>query len=188
MKFKSLAFFGILSLLFYTGCDSKESISEESIAVSDKPVQKQTYPTFKLQTGEGKIMEIVANPEGWVFKGFEGKAVLLDFFATWCPPCKAEIPHLNNLRKKYDGKFEIIGVLVEQNKPQSELDAFIKEFNITYPVSNTDVNFDLANAVGGVKSIPTMFMFNTEGRVVNNYVGMVPEEMLEIDIKKALNK
>ena len=186
MKFKKLAFLSILSIILFSGCDSKEKISEDSV-VEEKIVQ--TTPEFKLKTGNGnEIVNIVADPDGWKFKGQEGKAILLNFFATWCPPCKAEIPHLNNLKKKYGDKFEVIAVLVEQNKPQAEVDAFIKEHDIQYPVSNTETNFELADAVGGVKSIPTMFMFNTEGRVVNNYVGIVPEEMLEIDIKKAIAK
>ena len=190
MKVKNLAFLSILTIVLLSGCDSKDKTSEKATVIKSETAVSlaQQYPTFKLKTGEGKVMEIVANPNGWQFKGFENKAVLLDFFATWCPPCKAEIPHLNNLRKKYKDQFEIIGVLVEQSKPQSELDAFIKEFKIKYPISNTEENFSLASAVGGVKSIPAMFLFDPEGRVVQNYVGMVPEEMLESDIKKALAK
>lgn len=179
MKFKFITFFTIFSLIFFIGCDSKDEATKAEL-------KKKELPRFTLKTDAGQEIVLQATDKGIVFKGYEGKAVLLDFFATWCPPCKAEIPHLNNLRAKYNGKFEIIGVLLEEDKSKAELTDFINEFKIQYPISNTPENFILAQAVGGVKSIPTMFLFGPKGEIVEKYVGMVPEEMLASDIDKAL--
>lgn len=179
MKFKFVTLFTILSLIFFIGCDSKDNASQAKS-------QKEELPKFTLKTHDDKPLNIEATKEGIIFKGYEGKVILLDFFATWCPPCKAEIPHLNNLRERYAGKFEIISVLLEENKTKEEVQNFISEFDIKYPVTNSPENFVLAQAVGGVKSIPTMFLFGPSGEIVEKYIGMVPEEMLASDIDNAL--
>ncbi len=181
MKFKLLGAFTIFLLIFFTGCDSKDTTEKVE-------VKKEETPTFVLKTDLGKTITLEATKEGMIFKGYENKVILLNFFATWCPPCKAEIPHLNNLRERFNGKFEVIAVLLEENKSAEEILGFIKEFDVQYPITNSAENFVLAEAVGGVKSIPTMFLFGTNGDVVEKYVGMVPEEMLASDIEKALSK
>lgn len=167
--------------IIFTGCDSKDEAQK-----SESKVQKVTVPEFNLTTNDGKNIKIIADAKGWKFVGLENKAVLLNFFATWCPPCKAEIPHLNNLKEKYKDQFEVIAVLVEQDKPKALIEEFIKEHSVTYPITNSKENFKLVDAVGGVPSIPTMFLFNIEGKIINKYVGMVPEEMLDSEIQKAL--
>jgi len=183
MKFKKISFLIFFSLIVIlsTGCDSKKEQKQEV-----KQEQKVVIPEFNLTTNDGKSIKIIANPDGWEFPQYKNKAVLLNFFATWCPPCKAEIPHLVALKDKYKDKFEVIAILVEQNKLQAVVDEFIKEHGVTYPIANGPENFKLVNAVGGVPSIPTMFLFNKNGRIINKYVGMVPQEMLDSEIQKAL--
>lgn len=177
MQFKKLAFFTILSLILFTGCDSKTS--------EENQTQEQSN-TFKLTTNDAKTINIEAIENGMIFKEYAGKAVLLNFFATWCPPCRAEIPHLNNLREKYGKDFEIIAVLLEEGKSTLDIQEFIDEYSIQYPITNSNENFAIAQAVGGVRSIPTMFMYNKEGKLIEKYVGVVPEEMMETDIKRAI--
>jgi len=189
MKFKVLAFFAILATLLFSGCDSKENTTEEKDANNQNEAQvieKKIQTTFMLTTQDGKTIEATRTDNGMIFKGYEDKAVLLNFFATWCAPCKAEIPHLNNLREKYAGKFEVIAVLLEENKQQVIVDEFIKNYKIQYPVTNTSENFALADLMDGVPVIPTMYMYDKEGKLIEKYVGIVPEEMLESDIKKGL--
>jgi len=185
MKIKSIAILSLLSIILFSGCDKKEDI-KDSVVVSKQ--QEQKLPTFHLTTSNGKAITIEVTKNGWKFPQYKDKAVMLVFFATWCPPCKAEIPHLINLQKKYKKDFQIIAVLVEQNKDNDILKDFIFSHNITYPVTNSNENFNLANAVGGVSSIPAMFLFNKDGLVFQNYVGAVHEEILESDIKQAIGK
>jgi len=185
MNFKSMALSALLIVSLFSGCDNKKEKVEADDVVAHKAVQEDQF-SFDLTTTNGKTIKIIPNKEGWKFVGYENKVVLLTFFATWCPPCKAEIPHLVALNKKYKDKFAVIAVVVEQNKPNEQMKQFIAEHHINYPIANSDVNFELANAVGGVSSIPSMFLFNRSGKTVQHYVGAVPEELLESDIKKVL--
>ncbi|MBD3829998.1 MAG: TlpA family protein disulfide reductase, partial [Arcobacter sp.] len=109
-------------------------------------------------------------------------------FATWCPPCKAEIPNLIKLQDDYKNDFVVISVLLEEMKTNEEIVDFIKSFNINYTVTNSPENFDLAKSLGGIKSIPTMFLIDKNSKIFQKYVGLVPSEMMEIDIKKVLEK
>lgn len=189
MKFKIVFFLAILSIIFFSGCDSKESQNENNdSSKQEKKVEIEQRKSFILQTTDNKTIEAKITDEGLNFSGYENKVILLNFFATWCPPCKAEIPHLNSLKDKYKDKIEILAILLEENKDNAELDKFIKENNIKYPISNTTENYMLADGIGGVKSIPTMFLYSKSGKLLEKYVGIVPEEMLESDIEKGFEK
>lgn len=195
MKFKNLAFLSILTIALFNGCSDKEKIDENSLADKKEVAQVQQTPTFNLTTSDGKNIKITADiKKGWKFEGYENKVVLLDFFGTWCPPCKAEIPHLNNIREKLKKDFEIIGIDVGPRgggvTSKSELNQFIKEFNIKYPITSGKENNMLFGAVSELNpsgSIPFMILFNKKGEFVQYYIGMKPEEMLYKDITTAIN-
>ncbi|MEA2050574.1 MAG: TlpA disulfide reductase family protein [Campylobacterota bacterium] len=200
MKFKNLALLSILSITLLGGCSDKESIDETVVANKTeqknevKNRQNQQIPTFNLITSTGKSLKIIADVKnGWQFEGMENKVVLLDFFGTWCPPCKAEIPHLNHIREKLQKDFELIGIDVGQRgggkTDSEELKTFIKDFKIKYPVTTGGDNGKLFGAVSELNpngSIPFMVLFNKKGEFVQYYIGMKPEEMLMQDIKKAI--
>ncbi|WP_321311531.1 TlpA disulfide reductase family protein [Halarcobacter sp.] len=184
MQFKKIAFFIISVILVVTGCDSKKDEKQETIEKKEVKfeITSQLMPKITLEK----------TADGIDFKELKGKVVLLNFFATWCPPCKAEIPHLINLKNKYKDNFEIIAVnMGEKNGVLSEdkkIQDFIKEYNINYNVSNHNNNFKIADMMGKVEIIPTMFLFDTTGKTVQKYVGVVPEEMMETDIKRAFRE
>jgi len=186
MNIKNLLVLGILTIILLTGCGDKSDDISESIVDTKEEIQQ--LPIFHLKTTMGKPVTIEVTKDGWIFKEYPNKIVLLNFFATWCPPCKAEIPHLNNLSEKYKDDFVTISILVEKDKSNKEISKFIKQYNIQYPITNSPANFDLANAVGGVSTIPAMFMFNKKGLVIKDYIGAVQEEILDSDIKNALGK
>jgi thiol-disulfide isomerase/thioredoxin len=188
LKFSLVSF---AFLVLFTGCDSKENNTIETIPEVTKitqTIQKQTNKVFELKTTDNKIINISKDKEIWTVEGYHDKIILLDFFATWCPPCKAEIPHLNNIYKQYKDQFEIIGILLEDGKPNSEVQSFIDEYKIKYTITNDAKNQQLASVIGNVRSIPTMFLINLNGKIIQKYVGIVPEEMLASDIKRALKK
>lgn len=178
-----ISIFATTSLLFWSGCSS-ESKKEDAQTVPLKETSKSEKIT--LTSIDGKEIVVTPTEKGFVFSGYENKVVLVNFFATWCPPCKAEIPHLNNLQEKYKDNFLIISVLLEENKSNEEIASFMKYNSINYLITNTPENFKFAKSVGGVKNIPLMFLYDKNGSYSTHYVGAVPEEMIDADIKKVL--
>ena len=185
MQFKTLAFLSILSILFFTGCDSKDK-NEEITETKVQQVEKTTE--FQLKTTDNNIIDIKLENDKIIVKNYPNKIVLLNFFATWCPPCKAEVPNLIKLQNDYKNDFVVVSVLLEEMKTNEEILAFIKEYNINYTVINSPESFDLVKNLGGIKSIPTMYLLDKNSKIFQKYVGLVPNEMMEIDIKKVLEK
>jgi len=172
-------FLSVLCLsIFLGGCDKKEDAKE---MISIKGVATE----ITLNTNSGKKIRAFRSNDGFRFEGYEGKAVLLGFFATWCPPCKAEVPHLISLNEKHKDKLGVLAVLIERDKPKSEIDAFATEYKINYEIAVSPSNQEMMNAVGGVRGIPNMFLFAPDGKLIAHYTGAVPEEMIEDDLKKA---
>lgn len=186
MKFKKLHIFLLFSLLFITACEKKDDIDENLITKSTQDTI--TTKSLTLTTTNNDKITITIEKGKLQVKEYRNKVVLLNFWATWCPPCKAEIPHLVNLQKKYKNDFIVLGILVEKDKSNEMLNNFIEEYKINYPVTNSKANFNLASLVGGVSSIPAIFLFDKTGLMVQNYVGAVQEEILDNDIKKHLGK
>jgi thiol-disulfide isomerase/thioredoxin len=183
-------------ILFFTGCNKKSERNESAASAetqqrAESAIQQKEQEgpsTITLHTTSGEDILLTATPKGIIFGGYEGKVVLLDFFATWCPPCRAEIPHLADIQNAYKGKVQIIGVLMEENKDDLEIQKFEKEFGINFPIANSPANFALSDALGGIRSLPTMVMYDTKGDYFTHYVGAAPQEMIEADIQRALNK
>lgn len=186
MKIK-YAFFLTISLLF-ASCDSKdENIVDKNQTQIDtkQQIKAQTIYPINLKTLHEDIIKVDKINRGFSFSNTSNKAVLLNFFASWCPPCKAEIPHLNNLQKQYKDDLQIIGVLLE-DKDKDEIDQFAKQYNIEYTIAYSKENFKLAKAVGDVKAIPFSILYDKNGTYATHYVGAIPEEMMNIDIQKVV--
>lgn len=103
-----------------------------------------------------------------------GKVVMINFFATWCPPCREEVPSLIRIRKDYsEDSLVLIGASVDEDV--AALEKYVASAKINYPVKRA-AN-DLVQAVG-VSGIPHMLVFDRTGEVVGNAAGLVPEEVL----------
>ncbi|NPA74108.1 MAG: TlpA family protein disulfide reductase [Epsilonproteobacteria bacterium] len=182
-----------LSLMFslimvFAGCmqeKSGQNQDKDSTFKADK--QEIKYPVeIKLHVVNGDDIVLVKDKENLKIKGLNDKLILLDFFATWCPPCKAEIPHLVNLQKKYKNDLKIVSVLLEDGKPDSEIKSFIKYHGINYIVTNDKNNYKLSSLLGEISNIPFMILYDKNGTVITHYLGAIPEEMINSDIKKAI--
>ena len=104
----------------------------------------------------------------------KGKVVLLNFWATWCGPCRIEIPDLNDLYKKYyDKGFEVLGISISDNKKQ--LIDFKKGYNVQYPLlwGAQNIMQNILLQYGGVYSVPMSFLINKKGEIVRVYPGAI---------------
>ena len=193
MKNKILISSIITTILLFSGCDTKSSIDESVLAKPKEQIEKVKEEfisqTFKLVTTDDKIIEFTSTEEGLDFKDYKGnKAILIDVFATWCPPCIEELPILKELREKYKNDFEIVSVLFEKDKPKEEVLQFIKEHSIQYPVTVGEENFKLAKELGDIQKVPEMFLFTKNGDFVKKFVGKTSKEKLEGFILDAISK
>jgi len=133
---------------------------------------KSEAPDFELQSVEGKTIRL---------SDYRGRIVIIDFWATWCPPCRAGIPDLIKLKEKYAAsELEIIGISVDKNK--SELPKFIKSFKINYPI--VYYNNQVVSDYGGISAIPTTVVVNPEGEIAEQFTGLRPISYYEGIIKK----
>jgi thiol-disulfide isomerase/thioredoxin len=140
-------------------------------------VAGRTAPDFELQVlgGKGKTMKL---------SELKGKAVLIDFWATWCEPCKIEIPWIAELQKKYgpDG-FQVIGVAMDDSSEET-ISAFAKKMGVNYPVLlGTQSVGDL---YGGMDGLPVNFFVDRSGKIVDRKLGLTDESKMVEAIKKSL--
>lgn len=186
MKFKKLML--IFALIFFIGCDKKEENSDKKTTqISDEPVLVQNLDApFTLNLVGGEMLNISKKDDGLNIDNGK-KATLFVFFATWCPPCLVEIEPLNNLQNIYKDNLDIIGVLIQDEKTEEDMKFFIENFHIGYKVSLGSSNNTLADIIGEIEGIPSMVLYDKDGRYNKLYLGVVPQEMLDIDIKKVIN-
>ena len=132
-------------------------------------------PDFTLPAVDGSMVSM---------SDYSGKVILVDFWATWCPPCQEMIPVLSKLHKKYSEKgLVILGVSLDKDG-LGVLGTFVHENMIPYKVVMGDNR--ISNAFGGVSSIPTLYMVDREGRLVRKLTGYHSYDQLEEQVKKYL--
>jgi thiol-disulfide isomerase/thioredoxin len=116
---------------------------------------------------------------------FKGKVILLNFWATWCGPCKAEIPEFVELQKQYgkDGLM-VVGYSVDDEAPKAR--AFANEYKINYPVLLGLGREDVQDAYGPIWGIPASFIISRDGKVCQKHLGIAPKAVFEKEIKALL--
>lgn len=116
---------------------------------------------------------------------YRGKVVIVDFWATWCGPCRMELPDFVKLHQKYKSKgFSMIGVSLDQGSVDS-VKNFVTQWKMSYPVV-MDHTGEVSSAYGGIRSIPTSLLIGKDGTVREAFVGYRPQDVFEDAIKKAL--
>jgi thiol-disulfide isomerase/thioredoxin len=114
----------------------------------------------------------------------KGKVVLIDFWATWCPPCRKEIPHFNKLYARYREQGLIVIGLALDDKA-AEVRTFMRQMPIAYPVALASP--ELQQQFGGIEVYPTAFLFDREGRMIKKYLGYIYPDEFEREVKALLD-
>jgi thiol-disulfide isomerase/thioredoxin len=114
-----------------------------------------------------------------------GKVIFVNFWATWCPPCREEIPELITLQKRYGANLQIVGVSEDDDPPANVL-KFAQQRGINYPIVMATPT--LIAAFGGVPALPTTFVIDTQGRVVEKHAGLHPIESYNLEIRALLGQ
>ena len=132
-------------------------------------------PDFQAKDLEGKDISLEA---------YKGKVVLLNFWATWCGPCRAELPGLIALQDKYKDHLQIVGMAVDEDD-DSAVRNVMKSESINYPVAMTPNAVRMA--YGGITALPTVFVINADGKVVQKHVGLFNPILYETEIRALLD-
>lgn len=133
-------------------------------------------PNFTLQTLDGKDMSL---------SDLRGKAVLLNFWATWCGPCKIETPWLVELQKEYGSQgLQVVGIAMDDSG-KDDIEKFAKDMGVNYPVLLGKEA--VGDAYGGVPALPESFFIGRNGKIVERIIGLKGRGEIEDAIKKALN-
>ena len=149
------------------------------------PLKGQPAPGFTLEDLSGNKVSLA---------GYKGKAVLLNFWATWCGPCKIETPWLIELRNQYAAQgFEILGISVDDidrddpaklSGEKQEIARFVQQMHMPYPVL---IDGDsLSKPYGGLDALPASFFVDRNGTVVASQLGLTSKAEIEANIRKAL--
>ncbi len=153
------------------------------------PLDGKAAPAFALDDLNGNKVTLAS---------YRGKAVLVNFWATWCGPCRIETPWLVDLRDKYAAQgFEILGVDTEAEdlkaddtagwaKEKAAIDRFVTQEKMNYPVLMDGDS--ISEAYGGLDDLPASFFIDRNGKVVAASVGLTSESDIESNIKKALGE
>ncbi len=140
----------------------------QTVTISQKPA-----PDFKLKLFSGQTITL---------KDFAGKRpVVINFWASWCPPCREEAPTLAKVSKLYEGRVEFIGIVT--NDTQANALAFMKEFGISY---DNGIDQDNIAAKYGITGIPETFWIDKQGQIVDHWIGAIDEANLTYRIQKLI--
>jgi len=125
-------------------------------------------PAFTLKDLDGKVVRL---------SDYKGRPVVVDFWATWCQPCRASLPHLNTLHDRYSEKgLVVLGLSVDDSGPQ-RVKRFADHLGLHFRLAMADER--VLDAFGPIRSIPTTFFIDKKGQVVRRVVGYIDEETME---------
>jgi thiol-disulfide isomerase/thioredoxin len=171
-------FISLLLVSILIGC-SKNNGNE------NKPISKETSkitgdnnkaPEFTLASIDGKDIKL---------SDYKGKVVIVDFWATWCGPCRRGIPDLIEIQKQYGEDVVVIGISLD-TETKGDVIPFAQKIGINYPIVYGTV--EVTQQYGGVDGIPTSFVINKDGDIVDKHVGLVDKSEYTDLINKLLKK
>jgi cytochrome c biogenesis protein CcmG, thiol:disulfide interchange protein DsbE len=173
----------ICGLVLLASCNATDvKVSETKTPVISAPPGNTTYPMPPLEVSSiNKMGWTVADGKRSLFSEYKGKVLILDYYATWCNPCRKSVPHLIELQKKHgDEGLQVIGLNVGGPQDLEKVPAFAREMGIQYPLAVPDdelVEFMLSDE----SAIPQTFVFDRDGMLVERVIGFSPAMGARID-------
>ena len=163
----------VVALMLYVGLH----MARRSGRLPTPRITRSTVaPDFSLESLEGKTMRL---------SDFRGKAVLLNFWATWCGPCKIEMPWFVELQQKYGSQgLQVVGVAMD-DASKEDIAKFAQGMGVNYPVLIGKEA--VGDSYGGIPALPETFFIGRDGKVVDKILGLRGKAEIEDAIKKALN-
>ena len=163
----------VISLMLVFGIQkTRHNRPNSASALQGKPA-----PDFSLALVDGKATLKLSD--------FKGKAVLLNFWATWCEPCKIEMPWFVELQKQYGPRgLQVLGVAMDDTDPK-DISEFAHKMGVNYPIAVGKEA--VGEQYGGIPYLPSTFYIDRDGKVVDRVYGLVSRSEIEDDIKKALS-
>lgn len=168
-----IVFVALIGLAWIAYSQEPESREAGATDLTEAAIAGYLAPRFSLQNTFGEEISL---------EEFRGRPVVLNFWATWCPPCRAEIPHLQDASTKYHGQAIILGV--DQGEPLSVVADFAASYGMTYPLLlDTDA---AVSRQYGVVALPQTFFIDADGVIKEVYTGIINRAILEDRIEKLL--
>ena len=176
--------FGVIAVvgagvLTHYGLHPSSSSARQSVTTATADDSKgKIAPDFALRALDGRTVKL---------SDFRGKAVLLNFWATWCAPCRIEMPWLVEFYKQYQSQgLEIVGVSMDDTGQEMAIAEFIKERNVNYPILVG--NNAVADLYGGLRFLPQTLFIDREGNIVKTMYGIKSKDEFEQSIKELLGE
>jgi peroxiredoxin len=166
---------GLLAIVVLIMLTAPRFLKPRSASVSGE-AKGHMAPDFTLKDISGKTVKL---------SDYKGKAVVLNFWATWCPPCKTEIPWFEDLAEKYRAQgLEVLGVAMD-DASDKDIASFAQEMKMNYPVLLGKE--ETSSLYGGVDMLPTTFYIDRNGKITDHVLGLVSRKEIEDNAVKALN-
>ena len=174
----------VFSLVLISACGGKD---EEGKSAAEAPAAETAglvigaevgnlAPDFHLENIAGGQLQL---------SSLKGKAVIIDFWDTWCPPCREALPSLEAVSKKYADDLVVVGVAFNREGIE-KVRQYVSSNNLTFPMVVADKEYKVAKDFGGVQSIPTTFVLDRNGVITDVWVGGHSQAEYEAGVKKAL--
>ena len=154
----------------------------------NKPIKVGASSASACSKAEGDCLPdvsyVAVDGRAYTPKDLLGKVVVVNFWATWCPPCKKEIPALSSVYRRYKERGMVLLGVMEDNPKNDELLNFRSDYDMSYPVIRG--SFDVVEAFGSPDRLPTTFVFNKKGKQVYSHIGPLDEDELARLVEKFL--
>lgn len=156
-------------------------------AKSNSPAQSDRMPIIRFASNPQAAPPFLARDiNGGVVSTAEwhGKVVLLNFWATWCPPCREEVPELIELQGRYKDTLQVVGISMDDPEDVSAVRRFAEKEGVNYPI--VMASREIVMEYGGVPALPTSFVVNTDSKIVQKHIGLYPTFVYETELRSLL--